>query len=93
MLALVTCEHIYRLLNQVEIVLLERCVWAKVKITIYESLAAGIEKCINIGLVPARLLQRLKLCIQIKQPVLNIAVVWLKSVIPGCRIERRNDLQ
>lgn len=65
MLPLIACNNIDGLLNKVEIVLLIASCRAEIEVPINESLRASIEQRIDIGLVPAALLNRLKLTVKI----------------------------
>jgi hypothetical protein len=75
MLSLVACYHVDRLLHNVEVVLVVTTCGAEVEVPIDERLAAGIEKGIDIRLIPSALFYRLKLAIQIVKPLPNISLI------------------
>jgi len=65
MLTFIACNHIDRLLNEVKVVLLIGGSWREIKISINKILRAGIEKSVDIALVPAALFYWLKFRIKI----------------------------
>lgn len=64
-LALIASDHVYGLLNKIEMKVLRAVVRRKVEIAVYVSLAASIEKSIDVRLIPAGLFDRLKFTIEI----------------------------
>ena len=54
MLALITSHHIHWLLDQIEIEILIAKAGREIEVSIHELLAAGIEKCVDIRLVPTQ---------------------------------------
>jgi hypothetical protein len=76
-LALVTRNHVDRLLEQVEIEILVAKRGRKVEIAIDEGLRASIEQSVDIGLVPTSLLDRLKLAVEIIQPLADVPLIRL----------------
>lgn len=87
MLALVASDHIYGLLEQIEIEILLGSLDVIAKIAINEVLGTGIEKSVYITLVPATLLDRLKFGVEIIEPLTDVTLVWLKCIIPRGIVE------
>ena len=65
MLPLVASDHVDGLLDQVEVELLVAARRREIEIAVNESLRPCVEQGVDIGLVPSRLLDRLKLGIEI----------------------------
>jgi hypothetical protein len=76
-LTLVTRNHVDGLLEQVEIEILVAKRGRKVEIAIDEGLRASIEQSVDVGLVPARLFDRLKFTVEIIQPLADVPLIWL----------------
>ena len=65
-LPLITCNHVDRLLKQIEIEIgVSCCRWRKVVVAIYKTLAASVKQCVYVSLVPACLLHWLKFTVKI----------------------------
>ena len=60
MLPLVASDHVDRLSNDIEMEVLPVILRIEIEVGIYETLFAGIEKCIYITLIPPSLLNRLE---------------------------------
>jgi hypothetical protein len=60
MLPFVSGNNVYWLLYEVEIILVVARCGRKIEVSVYKSLTAGIEKCVNVGLSPSTLLDWLK---------------------------------
>lgn len=77
MLALISRDHIDRLLQQVEIPLLIAVRWSRSKVAVYKSLGAGIKERVYVTLIPASLFDWLKFAIEIIKPLAYVALIGL----------------
>lgn len=65
MLPLIASKHVYRLLDQVEVVLVIARGRGEVKVPVYKGLRARIEQSVYVTLIPSALLNRLEFAIEI----------------------------
>jgi len=86
-LALIACDHIHGLLDQVEIKVLVAEGWGEVEVPVDKGLAAGVEESIDVRLVPTSLFDWLKLAIEIVQPLADVSLIGFERVIPRWIIE------
>ena len=75
MLPFVSSDHVDWLLEKVEVEVLIGETRSEIKVTINKTLRACIEQSIDIRLVPASLLDRLKFGIKIIKPLSNVSLV------------------
>ena len=55
--------------------------------SVYERLTSSVEKRVNITLIPSRLFYRLKLGIEIVEPLTHVPLVRLQGIVPRRIIE------
>lgn len=77
MLTLIACDHVNRLLNQVEVIVVCRSGRREVEISVNELLGAGVKQSVDVTLVPSRLFDGLKFGVQVVQPLADVSLVRL----------------
>src|SRR5574337_1204251 len=91
MLALIASHQVYRLLNQIKVEALRVVLRIKIEIRIYKALLARIKQCIDVGLIPSCLLNRLKLSIKVIHPNFNIRFIRLSVRIEWRKVHRHRE--
>lgn len=92
-LSLIACDHVNRLLYQVEVEVLIGVLWREIIVTVNIILRPRVKERVYVGLVPSSLFNRLEFSVQIVKPLTDASLTGLEIILPWGIVESNGTPQ